>query len=65
MLTVGWNIKHMIVLISTLNNASPEIMERKNSMYIYPICAAKIMFIFYSHIGVSFFKGTLNNASPV
>ena len=33
MLTYGRNIKHMIFLISTLNNASPEIMERKNSMY--------------------------------
>ena len=42
MLTYRRNIKRMIFIKSTLNDASPEIMERKNSMYRYPIYTAKM-----------------------
>ncbi len=68
LLTYRRNIKRMIFIKSTLNNASPEIMERKNSMsrcLIYTAKMKEIMFMYRRNLKrMIFIKSTLNNASP-
>ena len=79
MLTYSRNIKRFIFIISTFNNASPEIMERKNSMYRDPMyatkrsisicCCQKSCSVFAARspakiLNASIFIITLNKASP-